>query len=47
LTHLAAARQLAGQVPGAKLVVLEGQGHYYYFSAHEEMRRIIDEFLVS
>jgi pimeloyl-ACP methyl ester carboxylesterase len=47
LTHLAAAKQLAGEIPGARLVVLKGQGHYYYFSAHGEMRQIIGEFLIS
>ena len=47
LTHLAAAKQLAGQIPGAGLVVFKSQGHYYYFSAHEEMRRVIGEFLAS
>jgi 3-oxoadipate enol-lactonase len=47
LTHLAAAKQLATQIPGSRLVVLKDQGHYYYFSAHEELRRVIGEFLAS
>ena len=47
MTHLASAKTLAGEIPGAKLVILEGQGHYYYYSAHEEMNRIIREFIAS
>jgi pimeloyl-ACP methyl ester carboxylesterase len=46
-THLAHARNLARDIPGAKLVVLEGQGHYYYFSAPELMNRAIRAFLSS
>jgi pimeloyl-ACP methyl ester carboxylesterase len=47
LTHLASAKKLAAEIPNAKLVVLKDQGHYYYFSAHEEMNRIIRDFLAS
>jgi pimeloyl-ACP methyl ester carboxylesterase len=47
LTHLASARQLAEQIPGAKLAVLKDQGHYYYFSAPEETSRVIRDFLRS
>jgi 3-oxoadipate enol-lactonase len=47
LTHLEAAKQLAIEIPGARLVVFKNQGHYYYFSAHEEMRDVIGAFLAS
>lgn len=45
-THLAYAQSLARDIPGARLVVLEGQGHYYFYSAPEETNRAIREFLV-
>lgn len=44
-THLDFARSLAGDIPHARLVVLEGQGHYYYFSAAEQTNRVIREFI--
>jgi pimeloyl-ACP methyl ester carboxylesterase len=44
-THLDFAKSLAADIPGARLVVLEGQGHYYYFSAAEQTNRIIREFI--
>ena len=47
LTHLGAAKQLATEIPGARLVVFKSQAHYYYFSAHEEMRDVIGAFLAS
>ena len=45
LSHLEFAKSLAGEIPGAKLVVLPGQGHYYYFSAADETNRVIREFI--
>ena len=47
MTHMDFAKQLAGEIPGARLVVLKGQGHYYYFSAPEETNRVIREFIAS
>jgi pimeloyl-ACP methyl ester carboxylesterase len=47
MTHFAFAKQLAQEIPTARLVVLKGQGHYYYFSAPEETNRIMREFLTS
>jgi pimeloyl-ACP methyl ester carboxylesterase len=44
VTHRAFAESLARDIPDARLVVLEGQGHYYYYSAAEETNRIIREF---
>jgi pimeloyl-ACP methyl ester carboxylesterase len=44
-THFSFAHSLAREIPGARLVVLEGQGHYYYFSAPEETNRVIREFI--
>jgi pimeloyl-ACP methyl ester carboxylesterase len=45
LSHLDFAKSLAGQIRGAKLVVLNGQGHYYYFSDAANVNGIIREFL--
>ena len=44
-SHLDFAKKLAGEIPGAKLVVLPGQAHYYYFSDAERTNRIISEFI--
>jgi pimeloyl-ACP methyl ester carboxylesterase len=44
-THFEFAQALARDIPGAKLVVLEGQRHYYYFSAPEETNKAIRNFL--
>ena len=46
-THLAFAKQLAAEIPGARLEVLEDQGHYYYYSAPEQTNRIFRDFITS
>lgn len=44
-THWAAAHHIAGAIPGAKLVVLKGEGHHYMATnparAHEAIRQFI------
>ena len=44
-THLGYARILAKEIPGARLVTLPGQGHYYYFSAPGATHAAMREFL--
>lgn len=46
-THLAYAQSLARDIPNARLAVMKGQGHYYFFSAPEETNRVIREFIVA
>ncbi len=46
VTHLAFAKQLAAEIPNAEFALLEDQGHYYYYSAPEQMSRIIRDFIV-
>lgn len=45
MTHGGFAASLARDIPGARLVVLEGQGHYYYFSDSETTNRVIRQFI--
>jgi len=45
LSHLDFAKSLAAEIPGAKLVVLPDQGHYYYFSDAATTNRVIREFI--
>jgi pimeloyl-ACP methyl ester carboxylesterase len=47
MTHLAYAKALAAAIPGARLVTLAGQGHYYYFSDPEGMNGAIRAFLAT
>lgn len=44
-SHLTFAEMLAAEIPGAKLVILSGQGHYYYYSDPQTTNRTIREFL--
>ena len=44
-THVAYAKELAGQIPGATYRMLEGQGHYYYFSNPQLTNSIIRDFI--
>ena len=44
-THLGYAKILAKDIPGARLVVLPEQGHYYYFSAPDAMHKAMREFI--
>lgn len=46
-THLAFAGQLAAEIPKARLEVLDEQGHYYFYTAPEQMSRIIRDFIAS
>jgi 3-oxoadipate enol-lactonase len=45
VTHFAYAKELARDIPVARLVVLPGQGHYYYYSAPAEMNGAIRAFM--
>jgi len=47
MTHVDFAKQLAAEIPGAKMAVLEDQGHYYFYSAPEQMHRLIRDFIAS
>jgi pimeloyl-ACP methyl ester carboxylesterase len=46
-THLAFAKILAAGIQGAKLVVLDGQGHHYPFVLPDKTNKIIREFLAA
>jgi aminoacrylate hydrolase len=45
ITHKEFAESLARDIPGAQLVVIPGQGHYYPLAAPAETHRIIRQFL--
>jgi pimeloyl-ACP methyl ester carboxylesterase len=45
-THWAAAHKLAGGIPGAKLVVLPGEGHHYLATTPAAAHKAIREFIV-
>src|SRR5215472_9700007 len=40
-----AGRELAAGIPGARLVPLEGDAHFFFFSDTRPLRRVIAEFL--
>lgn len=44
-THWAAAHHLAGAIPGAKLVVLEGEGHHYMATRPAAAHKAIRDFI--
>jgi 3-oxoadipate enol-lactonase len=44
-THFAAAHQLANTIPGAKLVVLAGEGHHYMATRPAAANQAIREFI--
>jgi pimeloyl-ACP methyl ester carboxylesterase len=44
-THVFYAKALAKDIPNAKLVVLRGQGHYYYFTDPQTLNGIIRDFV--
>jgi aminoacrylate hydrolase len=46
-THMAFAKVLARDIPGAKLMVFPGQGHYYLFMEPEKANAAIREFLAA
>jgi pimeloyl-ACP methyl ester carboxylesterase len=45
ITHLDFAKLHARGIPGAKLVIFPGEGHYYPFLSPEPTHRVIREFL--
>ena len=44
-THMAFAKVLARDIPGARLVVIPNQGHFYPFTEPEKTNAIIRDFL--
>jgi pimeloyl-ACP methyl ester carboxylesterase len=46
-THRTFAESLAREIPGAKLIVLEGQAHYYYYSDAETTDRAMRQFIAA
>jgi len=46
-THMESARLLAERIPNAEFEIIEGQGHFYFFSApeltHEAIRRFLNK----
>ena len=45
VTHLAYAKRLAADIPGARFALLPGQAHYYYFSDPDTTNRLIGDFI--
>jgi pimeloyl-ACP methyl ester carboxylesterase len=45
VSHTASSEELAQKIPGAKFVMLEGQGHYYPFVVPDVFHRRIRDFL--
>ena len=45
LTHLAFAKILARDIPGAKLIVFPGEGHNYWFSAPQKFNTAVRDFI--
>jgi pimeloyl-ACP methyl ester carboxylesterase len=41
------ARRIAGTIPGARFVLLQGSGHFCHLEAPEAVRRVIVEFLAA
>lgn len=47
MTHLSSSQMLAREIPGARFVVLPGQGHYYLYSNPAAMNGAIRDFLAA
>jgi pimeloyl-ACP methyl ester carboxylesterase len=47
VTHTQSAKWLAAEIPGAKFVVIPGQGHYYLFADPTTTHRAIRDFLTA
>jgi aminoacrylate hydrolase len=47
ISHVSSSQALADGIPGAKLVVIPGQGHYYPFVDPQTTNRIVREFLAA
>ena len=45
VTHQSSSELLARKIPGAKFVIILGQGHYYPFVEPEPTNRAVREFL--
>lgn len=44
-THVESAKLLASEIPGAKFAVIEGGGHFYFFSHPERINGLIRTFI--
>jgi pimeloyl-ACP methyl ester carboxylesterase len=47
MAHLSSSEMLAREIPGARFVVLPGQGHYYLYSDPGAMNRAVRDFLAA
>jgi pimeloyl-ACP methyl ester carboxylesterase len=47
VAHLSSSEMLAREIPGARFVLLPGQGHYYLYSNPAAMNRAIRDFLAA
>jgi pimeloyl-ACP methyl ester carboxylesterase len=47
MAHLASSQLLAREIPGARLIVLPGEGHYYFYSNPVATNRAIRDFLAA
>jgi pimeloyl-ACP methyl ester carboxylesterase len=47
MTHFTYAKALANDIPDARLVVLPGQGHYYYYSDPQATNAAIRNFIAA
>jgi pimeloyl-ACP methyl ester carboxylesterase len=47
IAHLSSSETLAREIPGARFVLLPGQGHYYLYSDPVAMNRAIRDFLAA
>jgi len=47
MAHLASSEFLAREIPGARMIVLPGEGHYYFYSNPAATNRAIRDFLAA
>ena len=47
MAHLASSELLAREIPGARFIVLPGEGHYYFYSNPAATNRTIRDFLAA
>jgi pimeloyl-ACP methyl ester carboxylesterase len=47
IAHLASSQMLAREIPGASMILLPGEGHYYFYSNPAATNRAIRDFLAA